>query len=87
MRLRVEELEGRSTPAVLAAPDGGFDHTAVVATREPVSAIDAVGQTDNVPLHVSLAAVAAVALCVSWDRRTRQHHLRRPALRMPVKSI
>jgi hypothetical protein len=61
-RLRVEELEGRDAPAVLAG----------------------LGEIDNVPPHVSLAAVAALALCVSWDRRTREHHLRKH-VQSPIK--
>ena len=32
------------------------------------------GQADDAPLHVSLAAVLVFALCVCWDRRSRERH-------------
>jgi hypothetical protein len=77
-RLRLEELDARETPAVLSAgmPAISADHAAVVSTQNPVP--EASLPIEDVPLHVSLSAVAAVTLCVAWDRRSRQHHLRRP---------
>src|SRR4051812_21687882 len=72
-RLRVEELEARVTPAALnAAPtfDAATDST-VIKGDGPALAHD--GPT---PLHVSVAAVAVITLCVGWDRRTREGRAR-----------
>jgi hypothetical protein len=77
-RLRLEELNPRETPSALTTgmPEVTTDDAAVVSTQS--RAPEASLPIEDVPLHVSLSAVAAVTLCVAWDRRTRQHHLRRP---------
>jgi hypothetical protein len=54
--------------------------------RDAPAVLTGLGEIEDVPPHVSLAAVAALALCVCWDRRTREHHLRKQAsIQSPIK--
>ena len=90
--LRLERLEGRDAPAVVAPhfdPPAGFGEAIAVHAAsdhsnasDTVAAIDvnqiAVGEIDEIPLRVSLTAVIVIALGVGWDRHIRE---RRPELR------
>jgi hypothetical protein len=91
-RLRLEQLEGRDTPAMVGPtfdwPTAAGEAVAFHAASDHSKASDAipatgdnqiaVGEIDQVPLRVSLTAVIVIALGVGWDRHVRE---RRPALR------
>jgi hypothetical protein len=84
-RLRLERLEGRDAPAVVApTPDSlaaASGPIAVHAGSDHSNVSDAgasIGEVDEVPLRVSLTAVIVIALGVSWDRHVKE---RRPVLR------
>lgn len=91
-RLRLEQLEGRDAPAVLAPaidwPLAATEAVAAHVAHDSIKASDAkpaIGgvqsgsnEIDEVPLRVSLTAVIVIALGVGWDRHIRE---RRPALR------
>jgi hypothetical protein len=88
-RLQVMELEGRVTPTTLApslvwhtgAAEGTAQAAALVNSDGSAASsahAPAPGHIEEIPLQVSLAGLAVIALSVCWDHHTRQ---RRPALR------
>ncbi len=79
--LRVEQLEGRVTPASLepapvlnAGPAEVRVAPDLIKGEEaaPANSAGNVAQIDELPLRVSLTAVIVIALGVGWDRRTRE---------------
>jgi hypothetical protein len=82
VRLNVETLETRATPAALYGEFGIATQTRVLSDIKGVDADQAIvgaggsemttARIDQTPLRVSLVAVGVIALCVGWDRQIRE---------------